>query len=70
MLLELAIMGLVGYAAIKNPDKAKEVMDKTVDRMGQKMERQHRNGEISDEQYVDGLSKQADYWIKRSEQEK
>ena len=66
MLLELAIMGLVGYGLIKNPEKTNEMLGKAnekigqqMERMDQKVERQYRRGEISDGQYQD-------YWNKRN----
>ena len=58
MLLELAVMGLIGYGLLKDPQKTGEMLNKANDKMGQcierkekEMERKYQRGEISEEQY-------------------
>ncbi len=47
MLLELAVIGLIGYAAFKNP----EGMQKVINNMDNKIEKDYQNGKISDSDY-------------------
>ncbi len=58
MLLELAVMGLIGYGLIKDPEKttnkihqAADKAQKFIDRHEQEFERRYQRGEISEEQY-------------------
>ena len=58
MLLELAVLGLIGYGMIKAPDKTTEKIHQAADkaqqfiaRHEQEFERKYQRGEISEEQY-------------------
>ena len=72
MLLELAVLGLVGYGLIKNPEGTKQAlnkmqdsMDKQVQRIDRQNDRAYNRGEISQEEYEHRRSVTEDYWSKR-----
>lgn len=51
MLLELAVIGLLGYAAIQKPDQFQSTLNRTAEQISKKAERNDQKGIISEAQY-------------------
>lgn len=63
------IIKKVGSVLADVAEKLPEATDRIVEQGARNTEKAYERGEISDLEYADRVSKEADYWVKRAEME-